>query len=85
MPATVITGVNINTMAADSRSETDDTNTSTRKISPLNYFVLGKNSPAYRINTHLQTYKAILACPRVFGMDFFIFIKMFRNANSIEL
>ena len=73
MPATVITAsqvYNINTKAADSRSETCDTNTSTRKISPLNYFVLGKNSPAYKINTHLQTYKAFSTCPRVFGTDF---------------
>ena len=46
---------NINTKAADSRSETGDTNNSTRKISPLDYFVLGKNSPASRTNTHLQT------------------------------
>ena len=61
---------NINTKAADPRSETGDTNTSTRKISPLNYFVLGKNSPVYRINNHLQTYKAISTCPRIVGMDF---------------
>ncbi len=70
MLATVITGVNINTKAADSRFETGNMNTSTRKISPLHYFVLGKNSPAYRINTRLQTYKAISTCPRIFGMDF---------------
>ena len=57
--ATVITGV----------PKPADTNTSTRKISPLNYFVLGKNSPAYRTNTHLQTYEAISTCPRIFGMD----------------
>ena len=61
---------NINTKAADSRSETGDTNTSTQKISLLNYFVLGKNSPAYRINTYLQTYKAISTCPRILGIDF---------------
>ena len=61
---------NIITKAADSRSGTGDTNTLTRKISPLNYFVLGKNSPAYRTNTHLQRYKAISTCPRIFGMDF---------------
>ena len=61
---------NINTKAADSQSETGDTNTSTRKISPLDYFVLGKNSPVYRTNTHLQTHKAISTCPGIFGMDF---------------
>ncbi len=63
---------NINTKAADFRSETGglDKNTSTRKISPLNYFVLGKNSPAYRTNTHLQTYEAISTCPRIFWNGF---------------
>jgi hypothetical protein len=36
--------------AKDSRSETGDTNTSTRKISPLlNCFVLGKKLPVYTI------------------------------------
>jgi hypothetical protein len=49
--------------ANNSSSQTGDTNTSTRKISPSNCFVPGKNSPAYRINTHLRTYKAILTCP----------------------
>jgi hypothetical protein len=58
--------------ANDSSSQTGDTNTLTRKISPLNCFVLGKNSPAYRINTHLRTYryKAILTCAIIFAMDF---------------
>jgi hypothetical protein len=56
--------------ANDSSSQNGDTNTSTQKISPLNGFVLGKNSPAYRINTHLRTYKAKLTRSIIFGMDF---------------
>jgi hypothetical protein len=56
--------------ANDSSSQTGDKYISTRKISPLNCFVPGKNSPAYRINTHLRTYKAILTRPIIFGMDF---------------
>ena len=51
--------------ANDSSSQTGDRNTSSRKISPSNCFVPGKNSPAYRINTHLRTYKAILTCPKI--------------------
>jgi hypothetical protein len=56
--------------ANDSSSQTGDINTSTRKISPSNCFVPDKNLPAYRINTHLRTYKAILTCPIIFATDF---------------
>jgi hypothetical protein len=55
MPVTVIKVIGMKAKANDSRSQTGDTNTSTRKISPLiNCFVFGKNSPACRINTNLQ-------------------------------
>ncbi len=61
---------NINTKAADSRSETGGYEHFNSKNIPLNYFVLGKNSPAYRTNTHLRTYEAISTCPRNFWNGF---------------
>jgi hypothetical protein len=48
----------------------DDRNLKSEAETGCLCFVLDKNSPAYRINTHLRTYKAILTRPIIFGMDF---------------